>query len=500
MLVILTFSLFVFTPTFAPLLKAQQSGRTFYPPFEELQPRLEQWQRQYPDLINVRVVGTTAQGRPLFVVRLTDTTVPDEVKEHIVITDTHSGSERSGATTVFYLMKWLLSGEPRAREILRRQVVVCIPVVNPDGYEAGTQRNTLGLDPHTDWIVEGPDTGPKEATKNPEAVAVQGVLDEYKPEAYIDVHGDFVSYPGSWMIEGAVTYDRDVNRLMDEAALSEGYPSTYAEPILPNSTRTAVGNQAYAVHRYRTLSGEVVSAWERSGFLRLRRLLEVGNEIWPGEYYPGHPVQVISSYVFNMVTAYGQSAAERRLSRVELWNKRRQITQGYDNPWREGKTLYVCTTSPAAAEKYLAPDLTLNLPGAPPSMQSLRSFVAKTGENPHVNAEYIRRFVEGHPKGDFPEPLVDSGGGGAKPGESSPIEHGLSLRLRIPFVKAKLIEVRLNGHPIQPSESDGYLMWVARGFTYMQVNIPPEKSKAQDLFVITWQFDPGEKRVQGEGW
>ena len=53
---------------------------------------------------------------------------------------------------------------------------------------------------------------------------------------------------------------------------------------------------------------------------------------------------------------------------------------------------------------------------------------------------------------------------------------------------------------VPPSETDGYTKWVARGFTYLQVNVPPERSKREDLFVLTCRYDPGENRMIGLGW
>ena len=45
----------------------------------------------------------------------------------------------------------------------------------------------------------------------------------------------------------------------------------------------------YCYHHYHTLVSASEVGWERSGLLRHRRLLEIGNETWPGEYYRGYP-------------------------------------------------------------------------------------------------------------------------------------------------------------------------------------------------------------------
>jgi len=301
------------------------------------------------------------------------------------------------------------------------------------------------------------------------------------------------------------SYRHEIIRLMDEAALEEGYPSDEAEndaervPWGPELEamrerlwhgRPRVYAAIYCYYRYHTLplAGEV--AWERSGFLRHRRLLRIGNETWPGEYYPGYPTRVIMKNCFHLVTAYGQTAAARRRSRVELWNKQRQISHGINNPQTEGLMLYVVATSPGAVKRWTPEN-------------SLKGFLNRIGEHPGVNAEAIRRAMAGHPDGPGQwgaQANVYLEGGGAKEEEAVPIEHGLSLRLRIPFCKARPTDLRLNGHPIGVSETDGYLTWVARGYTYAQISIPPKRSRAEDLFIVTCQYDPGEKRTQGLGW
>ena len=39
--------------------------------------------------------------------------------------------------------------------------------------------------------------------------------------------------------------------------------------------------------------------------------------------------------------------------------------------------------------------------------------------------------------------------------------------------------------------------WVARAFTYVQVDIPPERSRGEDFYVISCTYDPGETRTTG---
>lgn len=480
-----------------------QYGPPIWPPFEKLQAVLEKWQDEHPDIMRLEVAGQSVQGRPVYAIRFTDPEADDEDKEHALVTGLHSGVERNGATTIFCLMEWLLSGDPMVRELLKRQVVVCMPVPNPDCYVEGVHGNV-----YSEWTFDGP----KDHETMPEAVAVQKIMDRYQPEVHADIHGlsmDFERYimlenSGSSYSNSALRcYHREIIRLMDEAALAEGYPSDFQEadserifwgPELDAISdklwvgRPRVYAATYCYNLYHTIISASEVSWERSGLLRHRRLLQVGNDIWPGEYYPGYPCRVIRSNSYHMVTAYGRTAAERRRSRVELWNSQRQLTHGMIDPFVEGKILYLCSTSPEAAQKWL-------------SDEKLTAFAAKLSEHPNVNVEPIERFVAGWPHGqNSPDASLALTRGGAKPEEAQPIEHGLSLRLRIPYSRAKLKDLRLNGHPISPSEIDGYVTWIARGYTYVQINIPPQRLKSDDLFIVTCEYDPREKREHWHGW
>lgn len=489
-------------------------GPAVHPTFSQLENRLLEWEKAYPRIMTLRKLGATAQGRPLLAAVLTDPDSPADQKEHVLITALHCGAERSAATGIFYLMDWLLKGSPGAREILRGQVIAFMPVVNPDGYVSGSLRNSHDRDSYKEWNREGP-LYPEQM---PEALAAKGLMDELQAELHADYHGTGMQFRGYIMAEnsGAAysnialkSYKHEIIRQMDQAALAEGYPSDQleqdAERIYWGPELEALGPKlwsgrplyyaaTYGYEHYHTLIFANENAWERSSLLRHRRLLEIGQEIWPGEYYPGYPTRVIHKNELHFVTAYGETAAARRRSRVELWNKQGQIVTGINNPQTEGMVLFVCSTTGRAARRWL-------------SDKSLPRFAQRIAEHGNIDAGPIRSALMDHPDAgaQFKAHLLLMSGRADESelppvAESEPIENGLSLRLRIPYPKARISEVRVNGRSAPVSPREGYLSWVARGFTYVQVNIPPERSRKEDLFVVTCLYDPGEERVFGLGW
>lgn len=477
-----------------------------WPSFETLQQQLLHWRRAHPRTVTLETLGETAHGRPLYAATLTDPDADDEHKEHALITCLHSGIERTATTSAFALMEWLLSESPDARETLRRQVVCVMPLCNPDGYELGSHATTTGGNPYGGWTPDGP-LNP-ETTR--ESVAVQQVMDRLRPEVHADIHGLDLSFPGYMSLENSGAsysnfalrpYHQDIARLMDEAALAEGFPSDLveqdAERLLWGPELDAISPRLwtgrprpyaaiYCYNRYHSLVLASEAMWTQSGLARHRRLLNIGNERWPGEYHSGYPVRIISWNILGQVAAWGETAGERRRSRVELWGKLGQITHGLVNPQREGVVVHVCATSRAAANEWFGD-------------RTVAGFLERVERHPTIAAEPLRRLLAEHPTGagqwgEVPQlHLV----GGEGEGPEAPLEHGIALRLRIPYRGARLLDLRLNGAPLRPSGTDGFDTWSARGYRFVQVNIPPHRSRTDDLLVLTCRYDPGERRLEG---
>jgi len=487
------------------------AGPPVWPPYEKLVAVLEKWGSEHEDIMTLEKLGDSKEGRPVYAILLTDPEAEDDNKEHAFVTAFHSGIERSATTTVMAIIEWFLSGDATAREILQRQVVVCLPVPDPDRYVKGEFSPIYGA-----WTLDGP-SDPKNL---PEAVFVQRLMDRFQPELHADIHGTNLEFERYIMFESSGTsysnnalrpYHRDIIRQMDEAALEEGYPSDTGEcdaeriffgPGLANmQSRCWIGQPrfygaTYAYYHFHTLISASEVGWERSGVLRHRRLLQIGNERWPGEYYPGYPTRIILGNTHARITAYGRTAAERRRSRVELWNRQGEFTFGTLDPAVEGKAMCVLATTAAADKAYFPNPV-------------LKTLLERVQKHPHLDSEAIARFATGWPAGqNHPEPWLalqrrkaeseikkkTSQNGTHDNNPPTPIQHGLCLRLRLPYQKAQISDLRLNGRVVPPSETDGFLTWVARGCTYIQINIPPERLSKEDLFVMTCKYDPGEKR------
>lgn len=464
-------------------------------PLETLTAMLDDWARRHPRLMELRTIGQSREGRALFAAILSDKDADDADKEHVVVTATHAGVERNCAATIFAVMEWLLDQGPLAREVLRRQKIVCVPMPNPDGYLNGEHGKAL----HSGWSHEGP----IDPQGNPEGMALKRIFDEFQPEVLVDNHGISLDSEAIYMIEKAGCspsnsslrpYHHEIIQMMSEAAIAEGFPqdqlSSDSErlhwgPALDQIKeklwrgRPSMRASMYCYARYHTITAINEISWEQSALAKHKCLFDIRNKIWPGYYDYGYPTLIVAGKEHH-VMAYGQDAASRRKSRVELWNKQGRFTIGRADPQIHGKLLFTVATTRQAGQRWL-------------QESEIDAFVRGLAANEFIDSEPIMQFVENWPVGQnvsYPRVEIKD-----KPDDRSqdeePIRHGISFRLRIPSDKARLIDVRVNGKPIQSSEVDGYRTWTAKAFTYIQINIPPQRSAREDLFVVTCDYDPG---------
>ena len=152
---------------------------------------------QASERARVDVVGRTAQGRPLHLVRL-GADRPRSAKRArkeptLLYVCSQHGNEPAGREACLSLLRDLaLTDDPSLVDLLERATVLFVPTANPDGRAANTRGNSRGTDinrDHLNLVTE-------------EARAMAGVVRTYKPEMVLDLHEYGPSQP--------VLYDDDV--------------------------------------------------------------------------------------------------------------------------------------------------------------------------------------------------------------------------------------------------------------------------------------------------
>lgn len=483
--------------------------------FEEYEATLKYWAQQHPPLFRLEKRGESHDGQAVYLVKITDSSVPDEDKQVALVSALHGGPERSGTTTCLHLIEWLLGDSELARETRRKQVVLVVPLANPHGWQTDRFGNKERIDLYDPqlayWDLKALTLAAPQRT--PELAAFLGIVDEYKPEAHLDLHGtglqgfaeealgDRTMREGQTMFEvsacsysncGVRPWDPRVTEAMVRAGQEAGFGSDRAEAdaqrcfynpdhdffrsrlwIAPRPARFRT--MFYSYMKYHTMISTTEIGWEQSGVARVSGMLALGNKPWVDERVAGYPVSRVRYRAGRFVTAYGHTAAQRRESRAELFPRQVNFADGMLYPEFAGRATYICAVTPQ---------------GMAALDHDPAKFVEKLRALPGVNADAIERFVKLGPEHRVTaNPRVLA--------KAAPIQHGIGFRFRIPYRAPELLDVAVNGHSLERSATDGYEAWYADGYTQLQINLPPAKTRAMDLFVVTCAYDGKEARTYG---
>lgn len=120
-----------------------------YLTLDEVMAELDEMRTLYPNLITVReaLPGTTAQGRQLFWVRISDNPDTDEDEPEALYTGMHHAREPMSIMNLIFFMHYILenyASDPDVQEIIDNTELYFIPCLNPDGYEYNRSTNPSG--------------------------------------------------------------------------------------------------------------------------------------------------------------------------------------------------------------------------------------------------------------------------------------------------------------------------------------------------------------------
>jgi predicted deacylase len=113
-------------------------GQDAYHTYAEVGEELAALAAGHPDLVSVRSFGTSARGRTLWVVKLSDHVTADEAEPEVLVNALVHAREHLTVEQALALIRWLAEGhgsDPRVTRILDRTEIWVMPMVNPDGGE-----------------------------------------------------------------------------------------------------------------------------------------------------------------------------------------------------------------------------------------------------------------------------------------------------------------------------------------------------------------------------
>jgi hypothetical protein len=119
----------------------------------ELREQMRRLAAAWPDLLEVRTIGKSVEGRDIDLMVVTDrATGADTTKTAFWCDGNIHGNEVQGAETCLYAVWWLCENRerlPRVRELLAQTTLYVAPTINPDGRarwfdEPGTMHSSRG--------------------------------------------------------------------------------------------------------------------------------------------------------------------------------------------------------------------------------------------------------------------------------------------------------------------------------------------------------------------
>jgi hypothetical protein len=158
--------------------------------------------------VRVTVAGRSTNGRSVYLVQLSRSAQP---AWKVLFYAQQHGDEISGKDALLYLVRDIAENPERLPEDVG---VWIIPMMNPDGAEAGTRVNGAGADINRDHV----------ALEQPETRALHRVVQRVRPDVGVDCH-EFARAPESWREAGwekwpDITMDGLNNPLFDRARVA----------------------------------------------------------------------------------------------------------------------------------------------------------------------------------------------------------------------------------------------------------------------------------------
>jgi hypothetical protein len=329
---------------------------------KEIYQWLDDWVAKNKGLAQKKVIGKSPDHWDIPAIFITNEALPDDDKQIAVVTLGRHGQEFGTRVVGPEIIRYLCSSD--AEEIRKRQVVIVVPVVNPEGFVSNEFRSSMTSLTKTERLVLG------------------GLFKEFPPDMMIDFHslgeaagskydrGDMeVIIPANttkWAVDEQV--HQYVAREMQKAAESEGWPyeihtledlATYyfGDTKIGNMPWTYLKEKVYLLHmqdfyddyhipeedQYTNYTcGPAYLKWHTivfgmetnhyalsrpgdialSGLVPCSALLKTGSTRSPWEKDKGYPVNILHGDFRISIRPIGRNACERRASRIRIWNER----------------------------------------------------------------------------------------------------------------------------------------------------------------------------------
>lgn len=313
-----------------------------------------------------KIIGKSTENWDIPAVFITNRDLPDENKQIAIVTLARHGQELGARVVGPAILNFLASNE--ATEIRNTQLVIVVPVCNPDGFIRNEFHSSMTSLTKTERIVLGK------------------LFNNYSPDMLIDFHslgrvegakndrGDMeVIIPANttrWAMDEQI--HQYVAQKMREAAEDVGWPYEihtledlaayyFGGTEIGNMPWTYLQEKVYLLHmqdshdnydipeesaytnytcapaysKWHTLVfGMETNHWAlsdpgdigSSGMVPCAALLKMGSTRMSWEKDKGYPTNILHGDFRISIRSLGKNASERRLSRARIWNERNNFS------------------------------------------------------------------------------------------------------------------------------------------------------------------------------
>lgn len=231
-----------------------------YPSYESYVEIMYEFEADYPELCEIKNIGTTADGRSLLFAKISDNVSSREPEPRFMYTSTMHGDETTGYILSLRLINYLLENyatNPEVADIVNNTEIWINPLENPDGtytddnatVSGATRYNGNSVDLNRNYPNPVGGSFPNNDPRQPEAMAMINLTDSIKFVLAANMHGgaEVVNYPwDSW--DGDTKLDNDSSKAHPDDYWWQYIGKNYCDTLFENSSAgyfTGVSSDGY---------------------------------------------------------------------------------------------------------------------------------------------------------------------------------------------------------------------------------------------------------------
>ena len=307
---------------------------TPYPTYEDMMSESKALAEANSQLVKFEEIGKSEKGRPIGLLTITDSTIEKKNKTVFLLMGGTDGSEEVGRAAVIGFAKEIL--KPQYREHLKKQIILIVPVTNPDG----TVENLPDSQGNGNGICASQIHLPDQPPRTQEGIVLRELVNKWLPDACVDFHGlagggmgeSMYLYPtvnNKWSIPILYEAAKEISEAGAMAGFTQdGRPRLWWEPRYNIPGWLAKNHSSFCMVFEGTENYYPIEDSVRSGVVRLLKFIELGERIHHFQIHPNYPCDLISGGYMAAILSYGNNYDERRISRRDI---SQMIYQGVSN-------------------------------------------------------------------------------------------------------------------------------------------------------------------------